>query len=64
LQLTKVKAQIQALEAGEEGLTPLGRQLLFSREEAEKQKIQLAELNSQLNLPAGRRVKSMLKLRS
>jgi len=44
----KVQAQINETES-EKGLTPLGKQLLFSREEGEKQKIQLAELHSQLD---------------
>src|SRR3989339_743856 len=44
----KVQAQINETES-EKGLTPLGKQLLFSREEDEKQKVQLAELHSQLD---------------
>lgn len=43
----KVTAQINEMENGN-GLTPLGRQLLLSKEDAEKQRVQLAELNSQL----------------
>jgi len=42
----KVKAQIGEIESGK-GLTPLGRQLLLSKEDAEKQRVQLAELTSQ-----------------
>lgn len=42
----KVKLQIHELGSSK-GLTPLGRSLLLSKEEAERQKIQLAELTSQ-----------------
>jgi hypothetical protein len=44
----KVTAQIDEIENGN-GLTPLGRQLLLSKEDAEKQRVQLAELKSQLD---------------
>jgi len=44
----KVQVQVNETES-EKGLTPLGKQLLFSREEDEKQKVQLAELRSQLD---------------
>jgi len=44
----KVRAQINELESGK-GLTPLGKELLQSKEEAEIQKVQLAELRSQLD---------------
>ncbi|MFA6548440.1 MAG: metal-dependent hydrolase, partial [Candidatus Margulisiibacteriota bacterium] len=44
----KVQVQINEIEAGK-GLTPLGKELLLSKEEGEKQKIQLAELRSQLD---------------
>ena len=47
-QAEKVKGQINEIESGK-GLTPLGRQLLLSKEDAEKQRVQLAELTSQLN---------------
>ncbi len=47
-QAEKVQNQINELESGK-GLTPLGKELLFSKEEAEKQKIQLAELKSHLD---------------
>lgn len=47
-QADKTRLQIKELESGK-GLTPLGKSLLLSREEAEKQKIQLAELSGQLN---------------
>jgi hypothetical protein len=46
-QAEKVRGQIREIESGR-GLTPLGKQLLQSNEETEKQKVQLAELNSQL----------------
>ena len=46
-QAEKARGQIDELESGK-GLTPLGRQLLLTKEDAEKQKVQLAELNSQL----------------
>lgn len=44
----KVRSQINEIESGQ-GLTPLGKQLLLSKEEAAKQRIQLAELRSQLD---------------
>ena len=44
----KVQAQINEIESGN-GLTPLGKQLLLNKEEAEKQRVQLAELKSQLD---------------
>jgi len=44
----KAKGQINEIESGK-GLTPLGKQLLLSKEDAEKQKVQLAEQTSQLN---------------
>jgi len=44
----KVQAQINELESGK-GLTPLGKQLLLGKEETEKQRVQLAELRSQLD---------------
>jgi inner membrane protein len=47
-QAEKVRSQINEIQSGK-GLTPLGKELLLSKEEAEKQKVQLAELTSQLN---------------
>jgi len=47
-QAEKVRSQIREIESGK-GLTPLGKELLQSKEEAEKQKVQLTELTSQLN---------------
>lgn len=47
-QTEKVRGQINEIESGK-GLTPLGKEMLLSKEEAEKQRVQLAELNSQLN---------------
>jgi hypothetical protein len=47
-QAEKVRNQIAEAEAGK-GLTPLGKELLQSKEDAGKQKVQLAELASQLN---------------
>ncbi|MBN3033751.1 MAG: metal-dependent hydrolase [Candidatus Saganbacteria bacterium] len=44
----KIRAQIKEIESGK-GLTPLGKQLMQSKEEAEKERVQLAELGSQLN---------------
>jgi inner membrane protein len=44
----KVQAQVNDIEPGN-GLTPLGKELLLSKEEAEKQRVQLAELKSQLD---------------
>ena len=41
------EAQINENESGK-GLTPLGKELLSSKEDAQKQKIQVAELSSQL----------------
>jgi inner membrane protein len=46
-QAARVRGQINEVESGK-GLTPLGKELLLSKEDAEKQKVQLAELNSQL----------------
>lgn len=46
-QVEKVKSQINEIESGK-GLTPLGKELLISKEDAEKQEVQLAELNSRL----------------
>lgn len=39
----KVKAQINEIKFGK-GLTPLGRRLLLSKEDTEKQRVRLAEL--------------------
>jgi inner membrane protein len=47
-QAAKIRSQINELESGK-GLTPLGKQLLQSKEDAEKEKVQLAELAGQLN---------------
>jgi len=47
-QAEKVRSQINEVESGK-GLTPLGKQLLLSREDAEKHKVQFAELTSQVN---------------
>ena len=44
----KVQFQINEIESGN-GLTPLGKQLLLGKEETEKQRVQLAELTSQLD---------------
>ncbi|MBI5700995.1 hypothetical protein HZC34_04000 [Candidatus Saganbacteria bacterium] len=44
----KVQSQINEIESGN-GLTPLGKQLLLNKEEAEKQRVQLAELKSQFD---------------
>mgnify|MGYP001344715745 CR=1 FL=1 len=47
-QAEKARGQIGELESGK-GLTPLGKELLQSKEDAGKQKVQMAELTSQLN---------------
>ena len=47
-QAYKIRSQIKELEAGG-GLTPLGKELMLSKEELEKQKAQIAELRSQLD---------------
>jgi inner membrane protein len=47
-QAAKIRSQINELESGK-GLTPLGKQLLQSKEDAEKEKVQLAELTGQLH---------------
>jgi inner membrane protein len=47
-QAEKARGQINEVESGK-GLTPLGKELLQSKEDAGKQKVQLAELTSQLN---------------
>jgi len=47
-QAEKARGQINEPESGK-GLTPLGKELLQSKEEAGKQKVQFAELASQLN---------------
>ena len=47
-QAARVRGQINEVESGK-GLTPLGKELLLSKEEAEKQRVQLAELKSQLD---------------
>jgi inner membrane protein len=47
-QAYKIRSQIKELEAGG-GLTPLGKELMLSKEELEKQKVQIAELRSQLD---------------
>ena len=46
-QVDKVRSQMSEAQTGK-GLTPLGRDMLLSREESQKQRIQLAELTSQL----------------
>ncbi len=46
-QVDKVRSQMNEAQTGK-GLTPLGRDMLLSREESQKQRIQLAELTSQL----------------
>jgi inner membrane protein len=46
-QAAKIRSQMNELESGK-GLTPLGKQLLQSKEDAEKEKVQVAELSSQL----------------
>ena len=47
VQANKIRADISELEAGK-GLTPLGKELLMTKQDIEKQKNQLAELKSQL----------------
>ena len=47
VQADKIQADISELEAGK-GLTPLGKELLMTKQDIEKQKVQLAELKSQL----------------
>ena len=47
-QAYKIRSQIRAIESGG-GLTPLGKELLMSKAEVEKQKAQIAELRSQLD---------------
>jgi len=47
VQADKIRADINELEAGK-GLTPLGKELLMTKQDMEKQNAQLAELKSQL----------------
>jgi inner membrane protein len=47
-QAEKTQSQINEIKSSK-GLTPLGKELLLSKEEAEKQRVQLAELRSQLD---------------
>jgi inner membrane protein len=47
-QADKVRSQISAIESGS-GLTPLGRKMLLSKEDIEKQRSQRAELKGQLD---------------
>ena len=47
VQADKIQADISELEAGK-GLTPLGKELLMTKQDIEKQRTQLAELKSQL----------------
>ena len=47
-QANKIRSQISAIESGG-GLTPLGKKMLLSKEDIEKQQSQLAELKGQLD---------------
>lgn len=47
-QAENIQSQINEIESGK-GLTPLGKELLLSKEEADKQRVELAELKSRLD---------------
>jgi len=48
VQADKLQEQIDEFDAGK-GLTPLGKELLMSKQDQDKQKTQLSELKSQLD---------------